>query len=256
MSILRPVVRRTKAFGAQLPAIVEEVNLGLATVRLAPNGARLTNLPTMGDIAPGDNVIVDYATGEPYVRPTTVVEEEEIILEESLAVPEDEEVPVQTGNPAICTCKIKGGTQASWEWVWNYSQEQYVRGRRDIIFNQVIFDPNRLHNGQDITIKESGMYLWGAECTFSTSGCGNAWSQISLIPNVERKGGERYIIGPWKIIRGGSSPAICTISGIYLFYSGEKIKIYTDSCGDVIYDPILTVWKISDLRGLSRKPGS
>jgi hypothetical protein len=55
-------------------ATVESTALGLATVRLANRGARLTNLPILGAaVAPGERVIVDYsAEGKPIVRPYTI----------------------------------------------------------------------------------------------------------------------------------------------------------------------------------------
>lgn len=71
--MLRRPVRQTQKSGVYLPATVEEVNLGYATVRLSTDGARLTNLPVMGGmVVPGEKVIVDYSGGTPpLVRPVT-----------------------------------------------------------------------------------------------------------------------------------------------------------------------------------------
>jgi len=70
----RKLIRDTATRGATVRAIVESRALGYATVRLVRNGARLTNLPAMGqNIKPGDTVIVDYSgEGRPIVRPLTV----------------------------------------------------------------------------------------------------------------------------------------------------------------------------------------
>lgn len=71
MSHIRSPVRRTLTRGSIVHATVEQFQLGLATVRLATNGARLTNLSTIGgEVAVGDGVLVDYSAGiKPIVRP-------------------------------------------------------------------------------------------------------------------------------------------------------------------------------------------
>lgn len=68
---LRRDVRKAIQRGSSVYATVEEYKLGYATVRLAKNGARLTNLSTQGAIVTrGDQVIVDYSAGvKPVVRP-------------------------------------------------------------------------------------------------------------------------------------------------------------------------------------------
>jgi hypothetical protein len=75
---LRRAVRTSIQRGTQIYATVEEYALGRATVRLAPNGARLTNLSTLGkEVEPGDRVIVDYSAGvEPIIRPEFITIEE------------------------------------------------------------------------------------------------------------------------------------------------------------------------------------
>lgn len=69
---IRRTVRRTIQTGSSIYATVEEYNLGKATVRLIDNGARLTNLSTIGKaVSPGDMVIIDYSAGvNPIVRPS------------------------------------------------------------------------------------------------------------------------------------------------------------------------------------------
>jgi hypothetical protein len=71
--------------GGRYYAYVEHVRLGKATVRLAANGARLTNLNVVGDyISEEDLVVVDYGGIKPVVKPTDTVEGE-VILDRELA---------------------------------------------------------------------------------------------------------------------------------------------------------------------------
>ena len=82
--LIRPI-RQTQKSGAYANAVVEEISLGYATVRLAKNGARLTRLPVLGGaVSEGENVIVDWSAGvPPLVRPiTTPYPEDEIDLSE------------------------------------------------------------------------------------------------------------------------------------------------------------------------------
>lgn len=68
--MIRNTVRQTIKRGTTSLAVVEAVYLGMATVRLAGSGSRMTNLPTMSDdINVGDDVVVDYSAGtSPAVR--------------------------------------------------------------------------------------------------------------------------------------------------------------------------------------------
>lgn len=72
-------------------ATVEGVAMGKATVRLATNGARLTNCPILGaEVSIGERVVVDYsAEGQPVVRPYTIPGTE--LIEETEDEPEAEE---------------------------------------------------------------------------------------------------------------------------------------------------------------------
>ena len=67
---LRKLVRRTITGGGILRAVVESYVNGRVTVRLAPKGARLTNLSAIGqNLSVGQPVLVDYSAGvEPIVR--------------------------------------------------------------------------------------------------------------------------------------------------------------------------------------------
>ena len=82
--------------GVYAYAIVEEVILGLATVRLVKGGARLTSLPVIGgQVLIGDKVIVDYSSNiPPVVRPIDehpYYDEEEFEFALALPVPVDDE---------------------------------------------------------------------------------------------------------------------------------------------------------------------
>jgi len=81
--MLRRPIRQTHKSGAYIKAVVEDVTLGYATVRLANNGARLTRLPILGGaVSVGENVIVDYSAGiPPLVRPITTPWVDELELE-------------------------------------------------------------------------------------------------------------------------------------------------------------------------------
>jgi len=95
---LRRNIRQTHNAGAYTYAIVENYDLGYATVRLAENGARLTRLSvTGGELSPGDVCIVDYSSGiPPTVRPVTIIPgDEKIGLELAELVPEKTLQPIE-----------------------------------------------------------------------------------------------------------------------------------------------------------------
>ncbi len=76
MSLLRRPIRLQVETPSKVYATVDEVSpFGTATVRLATNGARLTNLPVHGQtVVAGQRVVVDYSSeGKPYVRPLTII---------------------------------------------------------------------------------------------------------------------------------------------------------------------------------------
>lgn len=65
---LRSKVIRSHRSGASVYAVVEEVHMGLATVRLSSSGSRLTSLSVIGNpVVPGQTVQIDYSTGVPPV---------------------------------------------------------------------------------------------------------------------------------------------------------------------------------------------
>lgn len=79
MNTLRRPVRNAIEQSTAVFAIVEDIHLGLATVRIGNNGARMTNLSVMGGtVTIGQRVIVDYSSGaRPIVRPIFPVPPEE-----------------------------------------------------------------------------------------------------------------------------------------------------------------------------------
>jgi hypothetical protein len=84
--MLRRPIRQTQKSGVYVKAVVEDISLGYATVRLARNGARMTRLPVLGGaVSVGETVVVDYSAGvPPMVRPiTTPYPEEEVSLGDS-----------------------------------------------------------------------------------------------------------------------------------------------------------------------------
>ena len=87
---LRREFRQQLTKGAWTWATVESTALGKATVRLAKNGARLTNLPILGEgVSVGQRVVVDYsAEGTPIVRPWTILGSE---LEDAVEEQEEKE---------------------------------------------------------------------------------------------------------------------------------------------------------------------
>lgn len=105
MSTLRRPFRESIKQGTILLATVEAYKMGLATVRLAKTGARLTNLNVLGGtIHVGDTVIVDYTSGKPYVHPQLVVPEYDATRYpgtgkvEPIEIPGNEDYGVCVGN--------------------------------------------------------------------------------------------------------------------------------------------------------------
>ena len=96
-----PVISTTRSGNYQY-AVVENINLGLVTVRLGGDGTgqRLTNLNIVGTAAVGDLVVVDYSTNVPYVRTITHAVASEALLT-AAAIPL--ELPIgRNQEPYIC----------------------------------------------------------------------------------------------------------------------------------------------------------
>ena len=69
-------------------AVLEDLKVGLATIRLGKkgNGPRMTNLNIIGNPEVGDVVIVDYSTSRPYVRH---IYTEPVVLLDEMPFPEE-----------------------------------------------------------------------------------------------------------------------------------------------------------------------
>jgi len=165
MSKLSPYVRAAIDSGTALPAIVEEINLGLATVRLGNrNGARLTNLSIMGEgVAVGAQVIVDYAAGiDPIVRPmTTISENLDEMIDFELA-PAVEIIPVELLTPAEGVGCAVGLDHFDRQWESGTPKlPMYPNVPLSYPFNGSWWDGGGMYYPwhQGIQIKEAGYYL-------------------------------------------------------------------------------------------------
>jgi len=65
---IKPVIRVSVTGGAYTYGVIESYALGLATVRLATGGARLTSIPITSFVRAGLEVIIDYTNDVPSVR--------------------------------------------------------------------------------------------------------------------------------------------------------------------------------------------
>jgi hypothetical protein len=96
MKVLRSAIAHTTRKGTWQWAVLESLEIGLATVRLGKkgNGPRLSNLNIVGNTEPGNVVIVDYSAKKPYVR-TLFLDEVEVL--------EEVEQPIEwIGEDCIC----------------------------------------------------------------------------------------------------------------------------------------------------------
>lgn len=166
MSKLSPYVRAAIDSGTALAAIVEEINLGQATVRIGSGkGARLTNLSVMGeDIEPGDEVIVDYAAGiEPIVRPiTTISEDVEALIAWALAIAPEDAWGGEELAPAIdigCSVNFQCFDR-SWE-SGVPKMPLFANIPYKLPFNVIMWDPGQMSYpwSTQVTIKDTGYYL-------------------------------------------------------------------------------------------------
>jgi len=113
---LRRTVRQAIKAGTTMYATVESYHLGLATVRLHENGARLTNLSTIGgEVEIGQTVIVDYSAGvNPIVRPEFVTEETDTLEPVLQEVFEPREIPVEDEDYGCCAWQEGAGIADFW----------------------------------------------------------------------------------------------------------------------------------------------
>lgn len=169
MSVRRPI-RKAMQTGTTMYALVEESNLGLATVRLGGLGARMTNLSTVGgQVQAGDTVIVDWSAGvDPIVRPLFVEEEPEVEL--GISVPEtlidDEDFStfqdtyhgIQEGHDAYISTGVpylwRNGRFDHWKSI--YYQEYWDSA--NIVANTSTM------GGEYMIVPRDGKYLIGFVC--------------------------------------------------------------------------------------------
>ena len=95
--MIRRAFRQTHRGGSQDFATVEWVGGKLVTVRLATSSQRLSNLRSTNPVTVGEQVIVDYSMGTPYVRPVTIAEDEVVF---SSPAPSIE--PVEQQDTGVC----------------------------------------------------------------------------------------------------------------------------------------------------------
>jgi len=257
MSSIRRLARINKIFGSQVYAQVEETHMGLSTVRLADNGARLTNLYTVGHVEATDLVIVEYGTdGTPYIRPTTVpiIEEDEI----SVYLDPAEEVEDAVPDTPITVCKL---TRTS-------RQTIPADTSTPIVFDKKLFDPCKMWDGSGITIKEDGIYL-----IHTTMGI-NGSSQYDIteyqLPSystaivLEKTDATSDLINVQRRKSSGNTLVVSHVMAIWILLHGEKISVWVTNSQvtasqSILVDtgkfPILEAWKVSKLGGLVRSNG-
>lgn len=164
MSIRRSI-RKAIQTGTTMYAVVEESNLGLATVRLGGAlGARMTNISTVGGVvSPGDAVVVDWSAGiDPIVRPLFVEEEEEIEL--GISVPETliDDEDISTFQDTLYGYDEYQYLQQGVPKLWRNGRFDYDQGyyqeywdSANIVKNSSIFGDEYMHVPRD------GKYLMG-----------------------------------------------------------------------------------------------
>lgn len=182
---LRRNIRQAQQAGVYSYAILEAYNLGLATVRLAKNGARLSNLPVTGSqLNIGDVVIVDYSSGTPpTVRPVTVIpDDEEISLELAEMVPEKQlqemEEPLTyeaywvAGDHGVKAYQWGGTYTTVFRNQWTVVRLSGVDWDSESETLQPFWDP---YNPDYITVPAPGYYMILATVAFSGGGTPTGW---------------------------------------------------------------------------------
>ena len=158
---LRRTVRQTHRSGSYVPAVVESISLGYATVRLSPSGARLTNLPVFGAaVSVGDRVYVDYTAGvQPSVRKAGTMDLSDLEAID-LTVAELDVTPTII-DPVEET--ITAGADLSFS-IWSSVQQQISAAERmPIQFNNEVFDTADFFDIQravtNIKLPADGLYF-------------------------------------------------------------------------------------------------
>lgn len=168
MAKLRREFRSTIKRGTEIVATVVSYELGLATVSLTGDGTMLTNLPTLGTaIKVGDEVVVDYSSGEPVVRPIiyTVPVSTAPVVEEVTHVPPIDQIDSD----------LDIGGSVGFDYL-EYDPREFLLGNN--VFTSVIF------NG--FWWESEGMYPIGQyEQSFLTiTDKGKYYVYVSWLPNT------------------------------------------------------------------------
>lgn len=236
MSKLRRQVRRSVTTGAQVFASVEHTSLGMATVRLSENGARLTNLRVVGQpVKVGQRIIVDSsAEGTPVVRPLTIAEptvEEKLDIAPFVDFPEpglEDEVPTIPGEGSDFEVVAGKVTRAS-NFVQTYVSTSY--GRIDRTLTKTLYDTHNLFDaatGQLFTQNQPGTYLMRYTCAIQPEPGVALFEAIVYNTYVSRK---------FRRVLGHTLPVVVTHSTIFRYpadYTSEPILQYR------IYDTLAT----------------
>lgn len=181
---LRRQSRNIHQKGAYVYATVEDVILGLATVRLTGGGARLTNLPVVGGaVYNGQRVAIDYSAGvPPVVRP--ISEEQQPTV--GLGLPEGPEVNVYKRRDHSCRLILteeETVTKDQWLTVpWDEAEYQ-----TDTFWT----------SGANITLPLDGVYIFLADVAWSESH--DHWAQIHEYGTGVKPLESSYIYEPLRI---------------------------------------------------------
>ena len=160
---LRRQTRNIHQKGSYIYGTVENVILGLATVRLTTNGARFTNLPVVGGaVAKGQRVILDYSAGTPpVVRP--VAEEQQPTV--GLGLPEGPEVNYIPRRDHSCRLLLTSEVGISWD-TWTTISWDEADYQTDIFWT----------SGTDITLPYNGVYVFLADISWGPSH--DHWNEV------------------------------------------------------------------------------
>lgn len=164
MSGIRRAIRGAALKGSLAWAFVESVAKSSATVRLAANGARLTNLQMLAPVKVGQRVIVDFAAEDkPTVRPYTtsaaeVVEEETFAEAPKIEAPTDK---AEYSDPKLRSYLVAGQVlkEEDFEHTFTYVGEWYTKVGVAFPFDRVSYDWGQQWNGEGVFIRYPGRYM-------------------------------------------------------------------------------------------------
>lgn len=205
---IKEATKRIVEAGKRIYGVVESAALGRATIRLGinGNGARLTNIPYAGNVAVGDQVIVDVSN-DPVVYSilTPGVDDDDVVSSPPSII-----APPSASSFAIASIgcsKVQTAsyvTTASLSLLGFYEDSGSTR-YRGIYLNEAIYDPNGMigvadyvvsggknykHTG--LLIQEPGTYLVSGQVAIQTD----------LSPWKSRGGGLLFMRGYYSVSLG------------------------------------------------------